>query len=123
MIHAISQIITNSMEACINLNYQGKVTLLTTNFLDKNGIKNIQLEIKNNGALIPEQIMNSVFEPYFSTKPNAAGLGLSVAKHIIEQNGGVIELVSSSNVHKLHESTTNETIFKMVFKDFKKYER
>ena len=42
------------------------------------------IEIIDNGGKIDEKIINSIFEPYFTTKENGTGLGLYMAKVIVE---------------------------------------
>lgn len=46
--------------------------------------KNIQIDVKDTGKGIPAQKVNSVFRPGFSTKKRGWGLGLSLAKRIID---------------------------------------
>lgn len=46
--------------------------------------KNVQIDVKDTGKGIPPQKVNSVFRPGFSTKKRGWGLGLSLAKRIIE---------------------------------------
>lgn len=50
----------------------------------------IRLEIRDNGPGIPQDIVDKIFLPGFSTKEAGSGIGLSVAKHGIEQSGGQI---------------------------------
>ena len=43
---------------------------------------------------IPEELMRKVFEPFFTTKPTkkGTGLGLTVAKAIVEMHGGMVSI-------------------------------
>ena len=58
----------------------------------------IKIVIKDNGTGIPEDNLNKMFEPYFTTKPGGVGLGLAVARAIIEKNQGHITVKSRINV-------------------------
>jgi signal transduction histidine kinase len=54
----------------------------------------IFLEAEDNGPGIPEELRDKVFNPFFSTKDQGAGLGLAMTKKIIEEMGGQVELTS-----------------------------
>ena len=64
---------------------------------------NIAIAVTDNGPGIPESLKNRVFEPFFTTKEVGAGVGvgLSIAKGVIEEHQGLIEL----------ESSTSNTVF------------
>ncbi len=49
---------------------------------------NVQIEVRDNGAGIPEAIHSKVFLPNFSTKRGGTGLGLAIAKRGVEHAGG-----------------------------------
>jgi signal transduction histidine kinase len=52
------------------------------------------VKFKDTGCGIPEENMNKIFEPLFTTKPKGIGLGLAISKRLVEQNGGKIEVIS-----------------------------
>ena len=58
------------------------------------GDQAIVVEIRDTGVGIAEENMSKLFDPFFSTKPTGkgTGLGLTVAKKIIEMHGGRIEI-------------------------------
>jgi PAS domain S-box-containing protein len=54
----------------------------------------LEIEFRDTGPGIPDDVLPRVFEPLFSTKSLGGGLGLSVVKNIMEQHGGGISLRS-----------------------------
>lgn len=50
----------------------------------------INIEIKDNGGGIPDDIVDKIFIPNFSTKSHGSGIGLAVAKRGVEHAGGKI---------------------------------
>lgn len=59
------------------------------------GGNGVLLSISDTGGGIPASCMHRIFEPYFTTKPDSAGLGLSVAYSIVKRHGGSIEVAPS----------------------------
>ncbi len=58
---------------------------------------------KDEGAGIPESVMQDVFTPFFSTKPKSLGLGLSFCRLAVESSGGKIDLFSKEGKGTLVE--------------------
>ncbi|MEC9005896.1 MAG: ATP-binding protein [Nitrospirota bacterium] len=56
----------------------------------------IIIRVHNDGALIPEDLLEKVFEPYFTTKWSGTGLGLAMVKKIVEEHQGRIAIESHS---------------------------
>ena len=54
----------------------------------------VKISIKDNGCGIPEDYLTKVFDPYFTTKDKAQGLGLATAYSIIKNHGGHIGVES-----------------------------
>ncbi|HTP87986.1 MAG TPA: ATP-binding protein [Bryobacteraceae bacterium] len=52
----------------------------------------VEIRVRDNGPGIPKDVLAQVFEPFFTTKPDVhrTGLGLAVARSIVEQHGGTI---------------------------------
>lgn len=65
--------------------------------LELNPVPNGQVEllVRDWGCGIPEQYIEDIFTPFFTTKKRGTGLGLPVAKRIIDEHGGSIEMLSS----------------------------
>ena len=81
-------IITNALQAMEN----SLVKDLFIESLLENG--NILIKIKDSGEGVSEEIKEKIFEPFFSTKKGGLGLGLPLAKKIIEEHNGRIEFLS-----------------------------
>ncbi|GAB3549171.1 sensor histidine kinase [Spirosoma fluminis] len=58
----------------------------------------VQIEVHDNGAGIPEAIRTKVFLPNFSTKRGGSGLGLAIAKRGVEHAGGTIWFETTEGV-------------------------
>ena len=52
------------------------------------------LTVTDNGSGIPESVMDSLFTPFFTTKPNGSGVGLAICRQIIRKHGGDIRIKS-----------------------------
>ena len=66
----------------------------------KCGVSNSRTEITiiDTGIGIPDDVLPHVFEPLYSTKGFGVGLGLPVVKHIMEQHGGGVEIMTEKGV-------------------------
>jgi signal transduction histidine kinase len=51
---------------------------------------------EDTGCGIPDENLEKIFEPLFTTKPKGIGLGLAITKRLVEQNGGKIEVASQT---------------------------
>lgn len=63
-------------------------------FLEAPLSESLEIEVADTGHGIREEDKERVFEPYFSTKPDGTGMGLAIAKKIVQDNGGSIEVYS-----------------------------
>jgi signal transduction histidine kinase len=64
------------------------------------------VEISDTGKGIPSEIQEKIFDPFFSTRHEGVGLGLSIAYRIIREHGGDIKLTS-----EVGKGTTFKIIF------------
>ncbi|MGH8545732.1 MAG: ATP-binding protein [Gammaproteobacteria bacterium] len=58
----------------------------------------LQVEIRDTGVGIPEENLEHIFDPFFTSKDEGSGLGLSVSHQIVQEHGGYI--VVQSKVEK-----------------------
>ena len=64
---------------------------------DRTKLEEVFLNILTNakdGCGIPTEIVDKLYEPFFTTKENGTGLGLAVSKRIIEAHNGTIDITS-----------------------------
>jgi PAS domain S-box-containing protein len=54
----------------------------------------VLIEIQDSGIGIPEQYLEKIFDPYFSTKEKGSGLGLATSYSIVRNHGGLIDVAS-----------------------------
>ena len=65
------------------------------------------IRIANNGKAIPLRHHEEIFVPFYTTKPNGTGIGLSLSKQIMVKHNGTLIL---------EQSDSQRTIFTLVFK-------
>ena len=80
---ALSNVFANSLEAVSD---GGTVSI---HALRVNG--SVVMRISDNGPGIPEQTLEHLFQPFFTTKPHGYGLGLFACKHIFEMHNGSVD--------------------------------
>jgi signal transduction histidine kinase len=54
--------------------------------------RSIRIEVSDTGKGIREDLLDRVFQPFFTTKPKGTGLGLAISRQLIEQHEGTIEV-------------------------------
>ncbi len=64
------------------------------------------ITVEDNGTGIPQDVQAHIFDPYFTTKPEGTGLGLSVARGIITAHGGDIRVTSPLTIGDEGETGT-----------------
>jgi len=60
--------------------------------------RHLSASIRDSGVGIPEAHLQQIFDPFFTTKSTGTGLGLSVVHGIIQEHGGIIDVVSEVGV-------------------------
>jgi two-component system, NtrC family, nitrogen regulation sensor histidine kinase NtrY len=65
-----------------------------------------EITVADNGPGIPDEIMEQVFVPFFTTRENGSGIGLSLSRQIMRLHGGSLQVRSIPN---------KETVFSMNF--------
>ena len=84
-------ILLNAVEATTE---NGKITVKTRTFEKPGGEPYVQIEFSDTGCGIPEEYLEDIFNPFFTTKMTGSGLGLSISNQIIEDHRGYINVES-----------------------------
>ena len=74
---------------------------------DLNSEDQTVIRVANNGKAIPLRQTEEIFIPFYTTKPNGTGIGLSLSKQILVKHNGTLVL---------EQSDSNVTIFALIFK-------
>ena len=76
-------LLLNAHESIAN---EGTITVKTSHDTHRA----IEISISDTGKGINKEILDKLFQPFFTTKPKGTGLGLAISKQLIEQHGGTI---------------------------------
>ena len=85
----ISQVVINLLKnaiQAIGTQADGKIEISAR----CNDSEEVLIEIKNNGPVIPPEIADHIFIPFFTTKEGGSGIGLSISRQIMRLSGGSI---------------------------------
>jgi PAS domain S-box-containing protein len=96
---ALYYILENSIEAVTRIPMGKKGRTIKVSLFGDEG--NIGVSISDRGEGIPKKNLDRIFEPFFSTRPDRVGLGLTFAKRVVEEQGGSIRVES-----RLRKGTT-----------------
>lgn len=81
------------MNAADAIEEKGTITI-TTKTIEDDGNDFVEIEFRDTGSGISDEILGKLFEPFFTTKPvgKGTGLGLAVSHGIIQEHGGKISV-------------------------------
>lgn len=96
LIQAVLNIVRNAAEAMQN---NGVITLATrverSVYLHQRRHRQVtRIDIADSGPGIPEQMLDKIFYPMVTGRPEGSGLGLSIAQDIVDRHGGLIDVSS-----------------------------
>jgi C4-dicarboxylate-specific signal transduction histidine kinase len=82
----ILNLVVNGMDAMKDNSSENRIISIRTSRVEKFA----QLFVSDRGPGIPEDKLNEVFEPFFTSKAEGMGMGLSIARTIVEAHHGLI---------------------------------
>jgi signal transduction histidine kinase len=88
---ALVEIVSNALDA---MPEGGKLRISASDAGQRGASSEVIIQVADSGSGIPDQVLPSVCEPFFTTRQEGTGLGLAIAKRYVEQNGGRIEISS-----------------------------
>ena len=83
-------LITNAREAMTGVT--GRLCVLTVTSNIVTGSSDIAVTVKDTGGGIAAKDSNHIFEPFYSTKADGSGIGLTICRVIVEAHGGRLEV-------------------------------
>lgn len=86
--HVVTNLLKNAVEA---FNGQEKLIFIRLHAY-ANAQESIIIDVSNNAGLIPEDVASHIFIPFFTTKPEGSGIGLSLSRQIMRVSGGSLSL-------------------------------
>ncbi|PSR57230.1 ATP-binding protein [Adhaeribacter arboris] len=106
-VELISQVlinlIKNAMEACVGCeNPQVEVFA----YCDPMENNRVRIDVKDNGPGIPDDIIDKIFIPFYTTKKEGSGIGLSLSRQIMRLHRGTLRVSSQSG---------KQTVFSLLF--------
>ena len=81
----ILNLVVNAIDAFATANMDNRRIKVRTILLDN---CTVELSVTDNGAGIQPDVLKQIFEPFFTTKQSGMGMGLAIARTIIEVHGG-----------------------------------
>ncbi len=106
---AIANLISNALDAVENS--QEKIIGIKTRKKTNEGF----IWIFDSGDGIPPEIEEKIFSPFFTTKEKGTGLGLHIAKKVIDAHGGEIKICKDFQENFPKINSKNSNIIKTAF--------
>ncbi|MCF7482871.1 cache domain-containing protein [Vibrio sp. J1-1] len=93
--HHLLQILVNlQMNAIHAMNGKGKLVVTSDDWMEGNEIRGAVIHVADEGCGIKPENVSRIFSPFYTTKRDGTGLGLSVSQSILSQTGGELKVES-----------------------------
>lgn len=98
---ALINLVTNSIYALEDIEHP---VISISYRLDQN---KLMLDVEDNGKGIPQELLEKIFVPFFTTRKNGSGIGLTITRNIMKMHNGGLEVSSTP---------FSSTVFSLVFR-------
>jgi two-component system, sporulation sensor kinase E len=89
----MQQVLVNLVKNAMHAMTRGGTLTLQTG----EGVDDVWVSVADTGGGIPQEQINRIFEPFYTTKKKGTGLGLMIVQRIVRLHGGKIDLESNVN--------------------------
>ncbi len=87
----ILNLVTNAAEAMRDMDHAKKIVISSFSKNDS-----VCISVSDSGPGIGQKLRNQIFDPFYTTKSNSSGIGLSICSRIITDQGGSIEVTAGN---------------------------
>jgi two-component system nitrogen regulation sensor histidine kinase GlnL len=95
----MKQVFMNLILNAIQAMKEGGAITISTRAVTRTGVQPagefVQIEVKDTGVGIPEENVQHIFDPFFTSKDEGSGLGLAVSHQIVQEHGGFVTVEST----------------------------
>ncbi len=88
----MEQVFINLLLNAIDASKMGNRIQITSQHKPNGRHPRVEITIDDNGSSVPEEHMDEIFKPFFTTKAKGTGLGLPTVKRIVEAHGGLVKV-------------------------------
>lgn len=93
-VDADESLVTSALVNLVKNAVQASARGQTVSVVGREDGASVVLEVRDEGSGIPAQVQARIFEPFFTTREKGTGLGLPLARKLVEANGGTLTLAS-----------------------------
>lgn len=94
LVGALENLLENALQAAANQDARAPLVNFTVTRVDNS----LRLQVRDNGAGMPPEVVARLFEPFFTTRMEGTGLGLAIARGVARAHNGSIEVSSTVGV-------------------------
>jgi signal transduction histidine kinase len=89
----IEQVLINLIKNAIEAGEGMEKLMIELTAEEQNG--KVKIKVSDNGPGISPEVIDNIFVPFYTTKKEGSGIGLSLSKQILRKHGGNLEVIST----------------------------